>query len=185
MKPYHMLVFQLLLQTGLRMQEAMHLQWGDINSTDKILTVRSKPQYDFRIKDCEERELPIPDELLERLKQWREKNPKTALVLGTKRDKPNDKWLQMLKRIARTNGLNCGNCQGCKENDECSHYTLHGFRRTYATTLLRNGVDLATVQKLMGHKDLASTMRYLRAVDNKELNQKINGINWSNGVASS
>jgi site-specific recombinase XerD len=38
---------------------------------------------------------------------------------------------------------------------------LHSFRRTYATTLLRKGVDIRTVQMLLGHSDIESTMRYL------------------------
>jgi site-specific recombinase XerD len=35
------------------------------------------------------------------------------------------------------------------------------------TTLLRNGIDLRTVQSYAGCKDLASTMRYLRQRDQK------------------
>jgi hypothetical protein len=33
---------------------------------------------------------------------------------------------------------------------------------TYCTQLLRSGLDLRTVQQMMGHSDIASTMRYLR-----------------------
>jgi integrase len=40
---YHLLVFNLLLKTGLREQEAMHLNWPDISFTTKTLTIHSKP----------------------------------------------------------------------------------------------------------------------------------------------
>ena len=44
---------------------------------------------------------------------------------------------------------------------------LHKFRSTYATTLLRKGVDVATVQRQLGHsnKDLESITRYLLAIE--------------------
>lgn len=38
--------------------------------------------------------------------------------------------------------------------------TPHDFRRTFGTELLRQGVDLPTVQRLMGHADPSTTSRY-------------------------
>ena len=64
----------------------------------------------------------------------------------------------MLKRMAHRAGLNCGRCGGCREIDECQEYTLNRFRRIYLTTLLRNGIDLRTVQAYAGHKDLATDL---------------------------
>jgi integrase/recombinase XerD len=51
---------------------------------------------------------------------------------------------------------------------------LHKFRHTYATTLLRDGVDLVSLQKLMGHNDMDSTRKYLRALEPADLLKKIN-----------
>lgn len=43
-------------------------------------------------------------------------------------------------------------------------YTAHQCRHTFATTCLRNGVDLRTLQEWMGHADLATTSKYLHAL---------------------
>lgn len=160
--PYLRIVVELLLKTGLRDREAQHPEWRDLDFQHKTPTVRSKPEYDFRIKDYEERQIPIPSDLLRHLKEWKKQLPaKTKFVVGTKKDQPNTKLLRFLKRLTGKAGLACNRCEGCKTHGECHQFTLHKFRRTYATTLLRNGVDLRTVQAFMSHADLESTMRYL------------------------
>ena len=55
---YDKVLFKLLLMTGLREREAMHLEWVDIGlSCIRLLKVRSKPSWDHKIKDAEEHEL--------------------------------------------------------------------------------------------------------------------------------
>jgi integrase len=93
------------------------------------------------------------------------KASKHRLVFPTKSGKPNDKWLQALKRIARRAGLNCGHCESCVERQECELWYLHKFRSSYATALLGNGVDVASVRAQLGHKDLKSIERYAKAVE--------------------
>ena len=40
---------------------------------------------------------------------------------------------------------------------------FHDLRHTFATNLVDDGVDLHTVQELMGHADVSMTMRYCHA----------------------
>jgi integrase len=95
---YHRVTYSIALMCGLREREIMHLEWQDIDRERRTLRVRSRPQWDFKVKDSEERSVPIPGALLGLLKDWREKRPKHQLVTGTKTDKPNGKLLRTLKR---------------------------------------------------------------------------------------
>ena len=47
------------------------------------------------------------------------------------------------------------------------HITFHSGRHTYAVNSLTNGVDIFTVSKLLGHRDLKTTMVYAKVVDAK------------------
>jgi len=166
------------LKCGLRDQELMHLEFRDLNWEARTLRVQAKGEWGFLPKAWEQRDIPIPDDLLEELRKWQKICEGQALVLGTKNRKPNTKLLRMLKRLVRGAGLNCGRCDSCRDLKECQEYTLHRFRRTYLTTLLRNGIDLRTVQAYAGHKDIASTMRYLTPASGPEAQTKLNAVKW-------
>jgi integrase len=176
---YMKLAISIALKCGLREQELSHLEWPDIHWEDSILRVSSKPHWGFAVKDSEERDIPIPQILIEDLKKWRTKHPSSTLVLPTKNAKPNTKLLRQLKRLAKRAGLNCDVCRGCKStNKECQRWTLHKFRRSFCTGLLRAGVDLETVREYAGHSDLETTMRYLAPATSKETQATVNQIEW-------
>jgi integrase len=176
--PYLRLAIELGYKTGLREQEIEFLEWSDIDWTGKVLRVQGKPSRGFTVKDSEQRDVPLPNDLLALLKAYRAEHPQTRLVLGTgaKHDKPNGHLLRNLKALAKRAGMLCGICDGCKSNRECSQFTLHKLRRSYATMLLRSGVDVRTVQALLGHSDLTSTLRYLRPAGSAETQAVINSI---------
>ncbi len=177
--PYMRLVVDMALKLGLREQELVYSSWNDLDVNHSVFRVQGKPSLGFALKDSEQREVPIPQDLLTALSERHTAHPDSTLILGTAKDTPNTHLLRTLKRLAKRVGLNCGKCDGCKAKlEECQEWTLHKFRRTYLTTLLRNGLDLKTVQHYAGHSDLASTMRYLRHASTKESQSKINSIVW-------
>jgi hypothetical protein len=84
-------------------------------------------------------------------------------------------------------GVVCGHCataQKLKDGTErinrcnagpfCGRWFLHKFRHTYATRHLQDGVDIRTLQQWMGHRDIASTMVYLKGVRNSDIQARIN-----------
>jgi integrase len=136
-------------------------------------------RWGFRLKDFEERELPLYDDLLVRLIDYRKDHAERSTLIFPKNGRPDGHMLRTLKRAVKAAGLNCGRCDGCEgKSQECGNWYLHKFRATYCTKLLRSGVDIRTVQAMMGHGDLESTMRYLRPAESEHTQARINSMKW-------
>lgn len=174
----HRILFSLLLKAGLREQEAVYLTWNDVSLSAKTLQVRGKPDLKFAVKDAEERQTPLPDDLVSDLKAWHAKSPGNRFVCGTAADKPNTHMLRTLKRLVKAAGLNCGRCAACQDRQECERWFLHKFRSTYCTSLLRSGLDLRTTQSFMVHSDLESTMRYLRPAEGASVQGRVSAVSF-------
>ena len=95
--------------------------------------------------------------------------------------------LEKLKAVAWRGKLNCGHCttthtlsdgtvktNRCAAGPFCTRWFLHKFRHTYATRHLQDGIDIRTLQQWMGHRDIASTMVYLKGVRNADIQNRIN-----------
>lgn len=107
---------------------------------------------------------------------WHKKNPHTRFVFGTSSDLPNGHFLETVKRTAYRAKLNCGKCSSCIERNECEHWDLKTFRSTLATWALQRGVDVRTVQALMGHTKTDMTAKYLAPLKGKAAQEKLNSV---------
>jgi len=141
-------LFSTFLFTGFREQEVMYLFWKDLNPKLRTVRVLSKPDLKFYPKRWEEREVPVPAELAELL----ERHPvsiDSPFVFPSPTGNREQNFLRRCKLIAERAGL------------DPEEFDLKTFRSTYATSMLRRGFDVRTVQHWMGHKSLETTMRYL------------------------
>jgi integrase len=128
--------------TGLRQAEQFHLEWEHVDFTTGLLTVP-------RSKHGEARRVPMNETVREILRALpsRLKSPyvfpsDTGQTPLDARNYVRRVFLPALKR-ARIEG-----------------FRWHDLRHTFASRLVMKGVDLKTVQELMGHKTLAMTLRY-------------------------
>lgn len=153
--------FEFLLMTGFRKKEATFVEWRDVDLKARVVRVTAKSKYGFRPKTYEEREVPIPAKLVTALRTLRNGSD---LVFPTRNGTPRRHRTQMLdlcKAIARRAKLNPDD------------FWLHKFRATFATMHLQAGVELRTMQSWMGHKDLESTMRYLKPARGKGVRDRV------------
>jgi integrase/recombinase XerD len=157
--------FEFFYRTAMREQEVMNADWSWVDFERSFITVKENKRTGFKPKAYKGRLISIPSSLLTLLKAWKEKSDSTCgLVFPTSGCKPKQNFLDECKAIAGLAGLN---------RDD---FYLHKFRATRATRLLQGGMDLKSVQQMLGHSDLASTMRYLGAQRSEVLQAQIEQI---------
>ena len=54
-------------------REVMHLEFSNVNRSEKTLRLQGKRQWRFKVKTHEQREVPVPDDLLAELKERKAK----------------------------------------------------------------------------------------------------------------
>jgi site-specific recombinase XerD len=143
--PKHRALLMTTYAAGLRVGEVVRLQLTDINSARMVIHVRQGKGYKDRFTLLSRRLL---DELraywkIERPPIWLfpGQDPKTHLNRATA-----GKIYQQAKRDA-----------GVKRRGG-----IHTLRHCFATHLLESGVDPRTLQILLGHRSLKTTVRYLQ-----------------------
>lgn len=170
-----------VLGSGFRDREAQFVTWRDIDFHNSAVRVTTKPLWRFKPKNWEERSVPLPTTLIGQLAALKERRNAlpAQLVFPNSKGRPNTENDMIVKKVAERARLNCGQCitkhgNKCSEGPHCQHFFLHKFRHTFATEHLRHGVDIRTLQMWMGHRDIQSTMVYLKGVQSKDMLAKIN-----------
>lgn len=132
---------------GLGLSELLNLKITDIRSADKLLRINKS-------KGTKDRVVSLPDRLLEILREYyRQYKPSTYLVEGANGGRYSESSVQLTLKKALVKG---------KINSSGSVHTL---RHSYATHLIRSGVDIRIVQKLLGHESIKTTQIYTHITD--------------------
>jgi site-specific recombinase XerD len=140
----HRALLMTMYGAGLRVSEACRLTTEDIDSSRMVIHVRlAKGQKD--------RDVMLSSVLLETLRlYWKQCRPRRWLFpgKGTNRTITTKAVFLMTQKAAARAGIR-------------KTVSPHVLRHSFATHLLESGTDVRTIQQLLGHVDLETTVIYL------------------------
>ena len=125
----------LSMNTGLRRGEALKLRWGSVDLDRRLITVEGRNS-----KSRQTRHVPLNDEAVRALRDWREQAGAGARVFHVVGFQT--AWETVLKRA------------------RISKFRWHDLRHHFASRLVQQGVPLNTVRDLLGHGSVGMSLRY-------------------------
>jgi site-specific recombinase XerD len=141
--PFYRLLLQTAYAAGLRVSEVVRLKVTDVDASRMVLHVRCA-------KGRKDRLVPLSALLLERLRQhWLRHRPREWLFpgRGPAGHISVGRVQRLCQRAVRAAGI-------------AKKASMHTLRHSYATHLLEQGTDLPTLQRLLGHNQLSTTVLY-------------------------
>ena len=146
------------MYTGLRLGEVCALRWSDIDWDKKALMVRYTAQRVRRTGKSavmvgepktkkSMRVIPLPDELIQLLKEWQKTHGENQFVFGNESKAADPRTVQRrFERLLQKVGIIGGH--------------FHTLRHSFATRLIQLGTEIKTVSTLMGHSTIKTTMDF-------------------------
>lgn len=183
----HMPILLLILNTGMRIGEALALKWSDIDLKNNTLRVNKtltkakernvkgevveknkKTFSDITKTESGNRLIPLNDMAVSLLKQVQDYNKrmkiKTQYVASTA-----EGGYVSERNILRTYKSILG-IVGAED------YTIHALRHTFASRLLKSGIEISVVSKLLGHADINTTYSTYIHVLNDQMTDVMSSI---------
>ncbi|MCP4601227.1 MAG: tyrosine-type recombinase/integrase [Proteobacteria bacterium] len=145
----HLALLMTIYSGGLRVSETLHLKASDIDSQRMVIRIGQG-------KGNKDRYVPLSEALLPVLRMyWKHVRPANWIFEGWDPQKPltpetvGNVFRKQIKKVGITKNV-----------------TVHSLRHSFATHLLEHGVDIRSIQQLLGHKSLSSTMIYTHVAKN-------------------
>jgi len=126
------------LNTGMRRGEILNLKWKDIDINQNLI-------YLMDTKNGDKREVPM-NEFIKKTLISIPKHPDSPYIFCNGKGTP---YYNLRKSFA-----------GALEKSGITDFKFHDLRHTFASQLVMSGIDLKTVQELLGHKSFDMTLRY-------------------------
>ncbi len=189
LKGGYWLMGMLLYGAGLRRIECVRLRVKDVDLATRQIIVRDGKGQKDRVTILPEALVAPIQEHLDRLGRLhatdRESNvPGVYLPYALERKYPNAgtewiwQWVFPSKKLSRDprtgierrhhvseKGLQRAVKQATRDAGVAKKVTCHTFRHSFATHLLEDGYDIRTVQELLGHDDVTTTMIYTHVLN--------------------
>jgi site-specific recombinase XerD len=137
--PHHVPELDLALNTGMRQGEQYNLTWENVDLERRLVTIPRSKHGEIRYVELNDAAVAA---LLQAHAQGNGSDNLFLNCYGQKLSKPRE-WFEASVKKA---GIH--------------RFTWHCLRHTFASRLIMAGVDLRTVQELMGHKTIQMTCRY-------------------------
>jgi len=134
-------IIVIALNTGMRRGEILNLKWKDVDFHGKVITL-------WDTKNREKRYIPMNSTVWNVLFNI-EKNPQSEYVFpgASPSGHLGESYISHLfEATVKKAGL--------------TDFRFHDLRHTFASWLVMKGINLKTVQELMGHKSFSMTLRY-------------------------
>lgn len=171
--PYRTLVF-LVAVTGLRISEALGLKWGDLDYDGKMIHLRrvwvGTDLVEHLKTEGSAAPVPLGDLLADALRAWNQNSPYTKSSdwvfpsMKLKGKKPLSASIMAADKIrpaATKAGIRLVPGQ---------RFGFHNFRHSLATFLVSRGKDVKTIQELLRHSKVTTTLDlYSQAIDTAKL----------------
>lgn len=136
------LILALLYSSGLRISELVHLRTDSLDMEERTVRIRGKGEKDRIVLFDQSTKLLMEEYLKKR------SNNSEYLFINRSGNHLTPRYVQMMiKDYARIAGIK-------------KKVTPHILRHSFATHLLKNGVDIRAIQQLLGHSNLSTTQIY-------------------------
>lgn len=163
------LLFRLLYQTGLRETELAKTRLSDIDRDEHKITVRSKIAKNGKGRPTYYRKSLDP-----LLNQWLDGGYRDSIYMADQSRYlfPTNQTEHLTGNLINIHVVQAARNAGLQEvlyidknGNKRYKVTAHAFRHSFAIQSLLNGMDLKTLQELMGHRNLSTTEDYLDVID--------------------
>ncbi len=146
-------MMELFYSSGLRVSELVGLNRDDIDLSNRLMRIRGKGK--------KERIVPVTQNAVQWIKEYLDHPERDQDCDGHRKEKdPDAIFLNKLGTRLTTRSVDRNFKHYLKASGITGNVTPHTIRHTIATHWLENGMDLKTIQTLLGHESLATTTIY-------------------------